>query len=426
MSGGPRRFWLLAALGALVALGCRASAPEESVPTIEVARKTFSRVVEADGFLRPVKATPVTIPPQVQGSVRITWLAEDGLAVKKGEVVARFDDLEFRTQLASAQADSTVAAAKKQKERLLLETASEDRERTREAALRDLEMTRTFQRRDTAIFSRDQIIEAEIDEKLQEAKVEHAQKSETVDRQLGKKKLSIIDVEAAKAAEAIRRSQEALSALEVRAPHPGVFTLRRSWNGETFRVGDSVWRSQALGEVSQVGRMEAEVFVLEAEAAGLGKGRRAEVTVEARPEQPFAARVSQVEAVAKRRQHQSPIQYFGVVLSLAKTDTTLMKPGQRVTARLFLHEDKALVLPRPAVHDEDGTWVAFRRKKGGGFESVPVVLGPSTAGLVTVEKGLEPGDVVALRDPGRAAGELLSGPTAQGPGATPSPAGEAR
>jgi HlyD family secretion protein len=409
------RLWLLAAAAAnlvgLVGLVCMSggcgSEGGPQIPVVEVKKQKFVRVIEAEGFLKPVRATPVTVPADVQWPLRITWLAQDGAVVKKGEVVARFDDLELKERLANAESDRLVATAKKQKESVLLRAAEQDRVRTTESTSRELTMTRTFQRKDSAIFARDQIIESEIDERFQSAKVDHAQEAQGVDRKLSRNKLGLIEVEARKAEEAIARSKKGLAALEIQAPHEGVFTLKKGWMGETFRLGDTVFRSMSVADVSLVEKMEAEIFVLEAEAAGLAKGKKAEVIIEAQPGQPFAAEVKQVEAVAKRRQQKSPTQYFGVILTLARTDPATMKPGQRVRARLFLHEESALVVPRPTLFDKDGIWVAYRREAGGDFSSVPVKLGASTSGLVTIVGGLREGDRVALRDPGKAVDELV-------------------
>jgi HlyD family secretion protein len=392
---------------ALLAPGCQSRARGPEVPVIEVKKQKFARVIDSDGTLRAVKSTPVTVPQDIQWPLRITWLAVDGSMIKKGEPVARFDDLELKERLANAQSDRAVAMAKKEKESLLLRTAEKERQRAKIAAQRELSMTQTFARRDAEIFARDQIIEGEIDERLQTVKVETAEKSQGVDRKLGRNKLGLIAVETGKADEAIRRSQKGLTALEIRAPHDGVFTLKRGWMGETTRVGDTVWRSMSVAEISLVETMEAEVFVLEAEAAGLAKGKKAQVLIDAQPDHPIAAEVKQVETVAKRRHPKAPTQYFGVILSLGKTDSAVMKPGQRVRARLFLHEETALVVPRPALFDREGIWIAHRRDPGGNFAPVPVKLGPSTAGLVTVVSGLAEHDLIALRDPGKAVDELL-------------------
>ena len=121
---------------------------------------------------------------------------------------------------------------------------SQQRQRDILTAQRELELSRTFVHRDPLIFSRDQIIEVEVQ----------------------------------KAAESIRRAQKGLNALSLTAPHDGVLTIRRRGWGDTWRVGDVVYRTMSVADVSPVDNMEVEVFVLEAEAAGLAKGRKAETS----------------------------------------------------------------------------------------------------------------------------------------------------
>lgn len=393
-------------------LGCN-RAPRASVLVVPVQKQQFTRVIEADGHLRAVRSTPVTAPSEAEWPMRITWLFADGSAVKKGETVARFDDLELKGRLHTAESELAVATAKEQKESVLLRAALRDRRRVVTAAQRELILTRDFARRDTEIFSRDQIIESEIDQKLQQDKVENARDMGRVDGRLGRNKLGLIAVEARKAADGRRRSEQGLKALQIAAPHDGVFTLRRNWRGDTIHVGDTVFRSMSVAEIALTETMEVEVFVLEAEAAGLAEGRQAEVLIDGQTGPPVAARIKQVETVAKRRESRSPTQYFGVILTLLRTEMQAMKPGQRVRARLHLHEQQALVVPRPALFDRDGHWVVYRKDPAGAFAPVPVTLGPSTAGLVTVEAGLREGDLVALRDPIKAADELLPAATSQ-------------
>ncbi len=399
----------LTALTALTALhACGPGERAATVPVIEVKQQLFSRVVEADGYLRPVLSVPVTVPSDVPGQLRIVWLQQNGSVVKKGEPVVRFDELEPRSRLQDAESRRAVSAANREKEAVAQRADLQQRKRDILTAQRELELSRTFLHRDPLIFSRDQIIEDELDEKWQAAKLAHAQNSAPVGERLGRNKLGLTEVEVQKAAESIRRAEKGLRALELSAPHDGVLTIRRRGWGDNWRVGDVVYRTMSVADVSPVDNMEVEVFVLEAEASGLAKDRRAEVTIEAQPGQPLAAKVKQVETVTKQRQEKSPTQYFGVILSLDHTDPQVCKPGERVRARLFLHEQQALVLPRPALIDRDGHWVVYRREPGGTFTAVPVTLGPSTAGLVTIESGLRPGDRIALRDPGKAASDLLS------------------
>lgn len=397
---------------ALLGAGCKPRTPSVHVPYVEVKKEKFQRIIDADGNLRPTKSTPVAVPGDVPWQLRATWLAPDGSVVKKGDLVASFDEQELRTNLLKAQSERSVALSQKEKEVITLQTASRDRTRVASASERELTMSQDFARKDPEIYSHDEMIEGEIDQKLQQAKVEFYKRSGATDRVLGERKLGLRDVEIKKTEEQVKRTEKGLSSLQLRAPHDGVLSLNRNDRGEVFRVGDSAYRRMTIAEVSRVETLEAEVFVLEAEAAGLAVGRRAEVLIESRSERPFAATIKSVESVPKRRQQKSPTQYFGVVLELAKTEPDIMKSGQRVAARLFLHEEETLVVPRPTVFDREGRFVVYRLEPSGSFAQVAVKLGASTAGRVAIASGLREGDHIALRDPGKSVDDLVPTATA--------------
>lgn len=399
----PGRLPILGALTALVLAtpGCRSAGKAEDLPVFQVKRQLFRRVIVAEGQLKPLRSTAIVVPPDVPYSLRITWLATDGATVKKGDPLVRFDDTELQSRLRSAQNQAAIAQAKRQKEVIQQGVSTGEHRRNVVAAQRDLALLQTFQNRDPEIFARDRIIEGELDAKQQQAKAAHAQGSQRVERQLGQSAIGLIDVEEQKAKVQIGRAEKGLRALSLAAPHDGIFTPRRPSPGEILRVGDVVTRSMSVGEVCTVDPMEAEVFVLEAEAAGLVVGRRAELQIEAQPGRVFLGKVKQIEAVAKRLSPRSPSQYFGVTLSLDQTEVGVMKIGQRVQARLLLDELQSLVVPRPALHERQGTWVVFRRAANRRFEAVTVTLGPATAGLASIQSGLAEGDEVALREPGQ-------------------------
>jgi HlyD family secretion protein len=197
----------------------------------------------------------------------------------------------------------------------------------------------------------------------------------------------------------------------VAAPHDGVLILKRDFHGDPLRVGDPVWNGQPLAEIPELSEMEAEVFVLEADAGGLAPGKRATVVLESRPDVAWPAEIRRVDPLAKPRLRGSPVQYFAVLLKLARTDPQAMKPGQRVRATLFLEERKdAIALPRQAVFEEDGKKIVYVRR-GADFAPVEVTLGPASLGRVVIERGIAPGDEVALVDPTRPA------PSEEKPGA---------
>jgi HlyD family secretion protein len=326
--------------------------------------------------------------------------------VKAGEVVVRFDPTDPEKQLRDGQADLAAASAKLAQEEIKSTTAVDNRDSAANLAGAELEQQRKFQSKDKEIFSRNTIIEAEIDESLAGAKQQHAESAKQIERKLARSKAGVISVEKQKAQITIAHAKTALASMEIKAPHDGILVLRRNWKGELPRVGEQLWPGQKVAEIPLLDTMEAEVFVLEVDGSGITDKQPAEVVVESRPELTYQAKVKLVDKLAKPRVPGVPVQYFAVVLELEKTDHAVMKPGQRVRATLILDKADALVVPRQAVVGKDGKNVVYRRGAHG-FEAVEVELGGGTSGRVVIAKGLAAGDVVALRDPTRSIDQAM-------------------
>ncbi len=397
----------------------------EEIPTYVVSEQQLVREVTAEGNLRAVKATPLLVPKTGGdfGPMKIAWLAPDGSNVKQGDVVIKFDRSDPEKKLEDGRADLASADARLAEEQIKSRTAVQARDDDAVLASKELEQTQKFQSKDKEIYSRHQIIESEIDENLARAKKDHAEKTKKIERSLSRSKAAVIAVEQQKAKLTIRHAEKALESMEVRAPHDGIFVLRRGWRGEPPKVGEQMWPGQSIAEIPLLDRMEAEVFVLEIDGSGLAEGQHVELTIEARPEITYKGKIKLVDKLAKQRQGKVPVQYFAVVVQLDTTDPKTMKPGQRVRARLYLDDPDntrpALVVPRQAILSKDGKNLVYRRTARGDFEQIPVDLGVATSGRVVVKKGLSAGDEIALRDPTRSIDQALgagSAPATSGGG----------
>jgi HlyD family secretion protein len=387
--------------GAWFFVSRRGNAAHDDITTLAVKQEPFTRRVTAEGNLRAVKATPVTAPQGGDfGPMKIAWIAPDGAAVKAGEVIMRFDPTDPEKQLREGQADLAIASAKLAQGQIKSKTAVAGRDAAADLAGDELAQQRKFQSKDKEIFSRNQIVESEIDENLAGAKQSHAEQTKEIERKLARSNAGVIAVEKQKAAIAISHAKAALSSMEVKAPHDGILVLRRNWRGESPRVGEQTWPGQKIAEIPLLDTMEAEVFVLEVDGSGIAESQPAELVVAARPELTYKGTIKLVDKLAKPRVPGVPVQYFAVVIALEKTDHDVMKPGQRVQATLILDKSDAIVVPRQAVIEKDGKTVVYKRGAHG-FESVVVELGAGTSGRVVVTKGLAAGDVIALRDPTR-------------------------
>jgi HlyD family secretion protein len=416
-----KKVWIVLGLAAALAAAVagrasfgRGLAPGPAVPTYEVHRVAFVRRVTADGNLRAVKADPVVAPPLNEGPLKLAWMAPDGSAVKKGDVVVRFDPTDLEKRLKDGESDRATAEARIEKERTESGALLRDRDRTVKLSDAELDKTRKFQSKDTLIFSRNEIIESQVDEQLSSDRKAHAERAQTIESSLSKSKVDLLALQQRKAEIAIAQANKGLSGMEVTAAHDGIIVFEPDWSGNLPKVGDTVWAGQRLGSLPLLEEMEVEAFVLEADAGGLAAGLPATVVLEADPGTVYEAKIREVDSLAKPRIRDVPINYFSVTLSLARTDKSKMKPGQRVRAMLLLDKQEALAVPRQAVFEKEGRHVVYLEGGlVGGLEERGVTLGASSPGLVVVETGLKDGDRIALRDPTRPAESAREGAAAK-------------
>ena len=371
----------------------------ESVPTFKAEPAQFARRVTAEGVLKSTKATPVTAPMEIRQSLRIASIADDGAIVKKDAVVVTFDPTDFQKDLIGGQEDSHGVGNKITKTATLASVMRSNLKRDAHQAEDELLSAKQFKFDDAEVFSRYQRIESEIDQTLAGDKKEHAENVLGVREKLSKADRDILGIEEKKAGLKIRNAQQGLHSLELRAPYDGILVLQRDWRGDVPRVGNNVWPGQTLGEIPDLQSMKAEVFVLEADAAGLAVGQKASVTLESNSSMRYSGKVTQVDKLARPRFRGVPVQYFGVTVSLDRTDVAVMKPGARVRAVLEIeNRSNVFSIPRQALFEKEGKKLVYR-KRADKFEPVPVEIASSTPGRVVVTKGLSRGDELALRDP---------------------------
>ncbi len=414
-----RRSAAVAGLAVLIALwiatgllpggGRGASLSAAGIPLFRVERRPYTRTVTAEGFLRAVRATPISIPADLPGFQRIVWIAPEGEPVRKGDVILRFDSGQAERALVDGKDDLDVAGLKIRQTEEEKRTERENLLLDAELAERELEQVTEFGARDAAVYSRHEVIDSEIDEELARGEAANARRRSERVLEEARTQLELLAIEKAEAESKLRRARQGLATLEVRAPHDGLFVTRDWDSGNKVVPGIDVWPGWPVGEIPDPERMQAKVYVLEADASGLRAGCRATLVVEAHSGREYRARVERVEALAKRRDWRSPVQYFEAILAPDETDIGTMKPGQSVRAEIVLEEvPAALAVPPQAIRREAGRTLAFRRE-GPRLVPVEVRLGPASPCGVVVEQGLKEGDEIALRDPRRRRGEREEG-----------------
>ncbi|MBP7148119.1 MAG: efflux RND transporter periplasmic adaptor subunit [Acidobacteria bacterium] len=379
--------------------GCGARGPA-AVPTALVQADVFLAEVPARGELQAVETTPI-LAPTVWAPMTIAWTADDGASVHAGDVVVRLDDASVLEQIQAIENEIA-------KLDLQIESMQRSQELARdqldgEIALLGAEMAiaKDFAPRDEQIFSRQEIIDSQVSlecltakDGIYRDKVARLRQKQAADLQILRLKRQSQELR-------LQQMRSSQTSLELKAPHDGVFLQGRNWRREVLRAGMPVWAGMKVGELPDMAAMEASVHVLESEAAGLQAGQSAAVALDAVPERAFRGKVKTVEAVAQPLEQDSPVKYFRVVISLDATDTTLMKPGREVAARIEVQRLAGTVsVPNQALfHSGEQNWVFVR--DGSAFRRQAVKLGERGLTRTVIQDGARAGDEVALADPAR-------------------------
>ncbi len=390
---------LLAIVGATT-VGLTHAGRHEAIATATVTRESFQRTVNADGVLRAVTAMPVMVPeiPFVSFVMKVAWLAPDGIPVKTGDPIVRFDLTDPTKQLRDAEAELAKVETNLHIEELKSHATIADRDASARLARSEADQTMRFAAKDPLLYSRNQITEAELDERVAAATLDVAEHEARSERVLAGTRVELLAIARERAVLAVAHAKTAIAKMEIRAPGDGILVLRRNDRGDIPKLGDQLYSGSTIAEIPRLDVMEAELFVLEVDGGGLDVGQPTTLTVKSRPDRTFAGTVRLVDKLAKQRQWRVPVQYFSVVVALAHTDQDVMKPGQRVRATLVLDREDAIVVPRQAVFEKAGKHLVYRRGDHG-FTAQTVELGAATSGRVVIAAGLVVGDVIALRDP---------------------------
>jgi HlyD family secretion protein len=206
-------------------------------------------------------------------------------------------------------------------------------------------------------------------------------------------------------------ARQQLARCEVRAEVPGIVVYREVFFGSEQRrpqVGDQVWANQPLVILPDISRMVVETKVRETDIHKVERNQKVTVRVEAYPDLRLTGAVTLVGTLAQEERERRGAKYFSVTVQVNESERRL-RPG--MTARVDIEVEerlKALFLPIEAVFEREGrsvVYMAGRRPR-----PREVVLGPSNADFVVVEKGLSRGERVLLRNPETALPDFSGAP----------------
>ncbi|MGE3807090.1 MAG: HlyD family secretion protein [Gemmataceae bacterium] len=288
--------------------------------------------LEAGGYIVPVRR--VQVSPKVGGEV-VELFIEEGMDVKKGQVLARLDRTKYQYEYRRWQAMASQSQSEFEKLKAILPDEIKQAEATLQEAiamrdqLRDeaarLRRSRTATTAEEIVRIESRIIQAErkAEQLTQNLEIVRKGRPEDVEKASAAWKLAVAQMENAK---------YDLDCTEVVAPIDGRILVKRAEVGNTVRPeAFSNGLSASLCDMANVFELEVDVDISERDLERVHKGQRCEVRTEAFPDKIYTGVVDRLMPEANRSKASIPVR---VSIEIDKDDR-LIRPEMRARVTFF-------------------------------------------------------------------------------------------
>lgn len=335
-------------------------------------------------------------------SLVLTHLASAGTHVKKGDVIAQFDTVaqqqrldDYKDSLITQDANikNQMASMSSQKESHLQQV------RAGKTAWENAILT---QQTNPVVSA----INAQLyDVAVEQTKAQYQQllyEDDLLDQQQ-RARIQSIEVTREQSQLELQRTISNLAKMTMTAPMDGFVVMAsivRNNEFGTVREGDQVRSGQPFMFIVDPSSMILSATVNQVDAERLRLGMKAKIRLDAYNDIEVPGTVDGIGAMAQTSTFRAA--YVGEIpirVNLDKMDPRII-PDLTASATVFLQsEQNAVVLPRAALFEENGSKYVFLRNPEGGWTRKPVETGVVSFTDVAIHSGVQKGDVVALQRP---------------------------
>jgi RND family efflux transporter MFP subunit len=369
-----------------------------SIPVYKARRGNFLVSITESGELRAKNSISI-VSPRVRGNIKIIYLIPEGTYVKAGDIVVKFDPTESMNTLQDAQAKLELALSDKEK----LVANHKSAQAQWEADLKSSELTYELSKLNL------EQMKFEAEAKQREAKLNHQKDVLSFERAkkdiqskiiVQRSELSRADIEIKQRKADLDKAKTEVEQLTLKAPSEGLAVYETNWStGRKVIVGDNVWGGMPIVTLPDLSTMESLTYVNEVDVSRVAKNQKVQVRLDAFQDSSFYGTIVDVASLGKSKDNNNPnIKVFEIAVGL-KGRSAILKPGMTTSNKFIINEiPNVISIPQEAVFEKYGKKLVYI-KNGSGFKETSIVTGEKGENLIIIRRGLNQGDLVALRDP---------------------------
>jgi len=368
-----------------------------SVDEVVIATRSMSFWVDATGTLRASSVRNFSTPPPFgeYWQFQIVSLAPEGNNVKSGDSLINFDAQKVREDLqryqseldqANKELEKTRATIDLERQELVARLAAAENKyeklKLKEGAGGELQASNDVEKDKLAVEQGKREVEA-----LKERIEWHKKSSEAT--------YNIIQSRKARAENRVNSIQKGMEGFQAKSDRDGVVVYKVKWNGERYRVGETVWSGMPLVEIPDLNTILAEALVPEVDIGKIKTGQHAEVSIDAFPGRSFPGSVKSVGTLIRPKSWDIPNKVLDVQIGLDQLDVSVMRPAMSIRVKVETNSvSDCIAVPLKAVlTTAEGAVVKVKSETGWRLQKVK--LGDSNGIDIIVSEGLNNGDRIA-------------------------------
>ncbi|GJJ04795.1 hypothetical protein RugamoR64_53330 [Duganella rhizosphaerae] len=349
---------------ALAGCGGDASTAPGAIETL--AARPWAETLAVDGEIKAAASTTLPVPGSGWSNRVLVSMVADGSAVRKGDVVARFDAPQARMELSQAELEllrKTIAeAANTGNAAVERSTLAGERAKVED----DLGLSQRYAKVDLTIFARNTILDALADVGFLSTKRSYLDWKGGQAQARTAAQSAVLHSQRDSVAQTAKRNSDSLAALELVAPHDGVFLLVPRWDGAKPEIGSNQSAGQEFGTLPDLQQLVAHFSVAEGQAYGLKAGLPVQVRL-AGTGTALTLTVTRVGSSASTTSTESPVKYSDFDAAIPN-DAALklgLKPGQALRGTVQLvTRPAALTVPNLALVQEGSGYAVYTDEQG--------------------------------------------------------------
>jgi HlyD family secretion protein len=373
------------------------------VPTTVVVKGEFIDYLQVRGEVKAVRSVPLTVPTTGGGDLQIVELAKNGMNIKKGDVVVRFDPMTVQRTLNDRRSDFKTAEEEIGKTRALYRIHEQQAQTDVTKARYDV------QRAELDTVPHEFLSQVEQEQKKlaladAKARLDEAERKLRAWGDIEKAELGSRTQKRDKARFDVEYAERQMGGLEIVAPVDGVVAIMPNWRSccppPDFKPGDRAWPGQVIAEVPDLSTLRVTARLEEAERGRMQLGQRVVVRADAVPDKELPGTIGDMSALARVDfSNWPPQRNFEMIVKLDQMDARL-RPGMNATVRVAVDRvADAVLIPARAVFQKNGRSVAYVSRTRGGWDERLVQFARRGQEQLVVRDGVRPGERVALKDP---------------------------